>query len=245
MYANDILRNSFRLAHWESKADGDLWALIASELVSRPPNAIRVLKVKAHMAFEEASDSFQQWLVTGNAAADKLAKRALTAYVDGNNLQNRTTQESTQIDDAFRCAQKLHLLSLRIREVVKERPDSSHMPPLSSGAGEPREEKVEVKPWPFHQVQTFNSPTWDEKWLQLVQHYFALLEWPSVDQRLPVPISLVEIMLDLCLTFQVRVPVNLMRTQLKGPGVPVLLPKSRQSISFLPGKWARFSLPNA
>ena len=242
LYANDILRNGFRPAHWESKADGDLWTLTASELVSRPPNARHVFKVKAHVAFEEASDSFRRWLVTGNAASDKLAKRPLASYVEDNNLQNRTTQESTQIDDAFRCAQKLHQLSLRIRDVVKKKPDCSHMPPLSSGAGEPREEKVEVKPWPFHQAQTFNSSTWDEKWLLLVQHYFALLQWPSVDQRLPVPISLVEIMLDLCLTFQVRVPVNLMTTQLKGPGVPVLPPKSPAKY-FLPTRQMGAVLP--
>ena len=103
LYANDMIRNGFRPALWESKADGDLWALIASELVLRSPDSIHVYKVKAHMAFEEAANSFQQWLVTGNAAADKLAKRALASHVEDNNLQDRTTQESTQIDDAFRC----------------------------------------------------------------------------------------------------------------------------------------------
>ena len=191
------------------------------------------------MAFEEAANSFQQWLVTGNAAADKLAKRALASYVEDNNLQNRTTQESTQIDDAFRCAQKFHQLSLRIREVVKEKPDCPHVPLLSSGAGVSNEEKVVVKPC---QMQTFHSPTLDEKWLQLVQHYFTLLQWPSVDQVSPVSISLVEIVLHLCLTFQVRVPVNLMTTQLKGPGVPVLPPKSPAKY-FLPTRQMGAVLP--
>ena len=42
----------------------------------------------------------------------------------------------------------------------------------------------------------------------------------------PTPISLVEIMLDLCMTFQVRVPVNLQVTKLSGPDVPALAPKN-------------------
>ena len=86
------------------------------------------------------------------------------------------------------------------------------------------------------------NPTWDEKWLPLVQHYFALLQWPSVDQVSPVSISLVEIMLDFCLTFQVRVPVDLRTTQLKGPGVPILPPKSPAKY-FLPNRQMGAVLP--
>ena len=83
----------------------------------------------------------------------------------------------------------------------------------------------EVQPWQFDKVAHFNSPTWDENWLQLVQHYFSLLQWPGLEQRNPTPTSVVEIMLNLCLTFQVRVPVNLQVTKLSGPDVPVLAPK--------------------
>ena len=83
----------------------------------------------------------------------------------------------------------------------------------------------EAQPWHFDIIARFDSPTWDETWLQLVQHYFTLFKWSSLEQRNPAPISLVEIMLDLCLIFQVLVSVNLQVTKLSGPDVPVLAPK--------------------
>ena len=87
----------------------------------------------------------------------------------------------------------------------------------------------------------FTSSTWDEKWLQLVQHYFSLLRWP--DQEKPsVPMALVEIMLDPCVTFQVGVPVNLHVTKLQGPDVPVVMPKTPAKY-FLPTRKMALVLP--
>ena len=93
----------------------------------------------------------------------------------------------------------------------------------------------------FQTVTQFVSSTWDEKWLQLVQHYFTLLRWPNLEKP-SVPMALMEIMLDLCVTFQVRVPVNLQVTKLQGPDVPVVMPKTPAKY-FLPTRKMGLVLP--
>ena len=50
----------------------------------------------------------------------------------------------------------------------------------------------------------------------------SLPQWPGLEQRNPTPISLVEIVSDLCLTFQTRLQVHLQVTKVSGPDVPVL-----------------------
>ena len=54
--------------------------------------------------------------------------------------------------------------------------------------------------------------------------------------------ALMEIILDLCVTFQVRVPVNLHVTKLQGPDVPVVMPKSPAKY-FLPTRKMGMVLP--
>ena len=67
---------------------------------------------------------------------------------------------------------------------------------------------------PFTPPTSFGSKTWDEKWLQLYIHYFSCLTWPDPANPPSHPnvsqgVSFVELMMDLCITFQVRVPINL------------------------------------
>ena len=167
-YANEILTHGFHPSSWESRADGDLWPLIAAEMLSRPKDSIRVIKVKAHSSLEDAVDSFHQWLVARNAAADRWAKIALPTYVKENQLDSCAIPELTKIDDAFICSRLLHQISLHVRETVKE-PTALDVHQNRPG-GCPSEPSVEnVQPWHFDKVAHFNSPTWDEKWLHLVQ----------------------------------------------------------------------------
>ena len=173
-YASEVLAHGFHPSSWESRADGDLWSLIAAEMVSRPKDSIRFLKVKAHSSLEDAVDSFHQWLMAGNAAADRLAKATLTTYLKENKMESRALHDTTKIDDAFVCSRLLHQISLHVRDTIKQAPAmDTHQDTLDSRPVEnlPSED---VQPWQLDKVAHFNSPTWDENWLQLVQHYFSL-----------------------------------------------------------------------
>ena len=187
-HANEVLTHGFHPSSWESRADGDLWSLVAAEMVSTPKDSIRVLKVKAHSSLEDAVDSFHQWLVAGNAAADSLAKATLTTYLKENKAESRSLHETTTIDDAFVCSRLLHQISLHVRDTIKESPamdtrqDTLDSRPVENLPSE------DVRPWQLDKVAHFNPPTWDEIWLQLVQ-YFSLLQWPELEQRNPTPIS--------------------------------------------------------
>ena len=53
------------------------------------------------------------------------------------------------------------------------------------------------------------SNTWDDKWLNLVAHYFSLLKWPQPEPAHARPMSMMEMMLEFFLAFQILLPVNL------------------------------------
>ena len=225
-YAKEVLTRGLHPSSWEeARADGNLWSLIASKIVSQSKDSIRVLKVKAHTSLEDTVSSFHQWLRAGKAAADRLAKSALASFVTKSNAENRALHETTKIDDAFACSKLLHQISLHVRDTSRESPEQGNHQNAPDGRPTGNISLGEVQPWQFDTTARFNSPIWGEKWLQLIQHYFSLFRWPSLEQRNPTPISLVEIMLHFCLTFQFRVPVNLQVTKLSGHGVPVPAPK--------------------
>ena len=191
-YASDILAHGCHLSSWESRADGDLWSLIAAEIVTRPKDSVRVFKVKAHSSPEDAVDAVHQWLAAGNAAADKMAKTTLAVYTQESSFQTRVIQETTRIDHAFVCSKVLHRISLHLREKLKEEPSDEvrQNPPFVCNLTQEN-----TREWQLEKLEYFNSPTWDDKWLQLVQHYFSLLKWPAMEEKL----ALIEIMLDLCI----------------------------------------------
>ena len=138
----------------------------------------------------------------------------------------------------------LHQCSLKLRDRIKEtekRTIRCVQDQTQQVAESPLDAAPNCAQWVFPPVTTFDSTTWDEKWLQLVQHYFSLLKWPDLEQP-SAPVALVEIMLDLCISFQVRVPVNLQVTKLQGPGVPVVMPKTPAKY-FLPTRKMALVLP--
>ena len=99
-YANELPTHGFHLSSWEVRADGYLWSLIASEIVSRPKSSIRLLKIKAHTSLEDAVDSFRERLAAGNAAADRFTKSALASFVAENKVENQASIETTRMKDA-------------------------------------------------------------------------------------------------------------------------------------------------
>ena len=61
---------------WAAGPVSDLWSAIAAEVVTRPPGFITVTKVKSHLDPSEASGTYEQRLIAGNAKADFWAKQA-------------------------------------------------------------------------------------------------------------------------------------------------------------------------
>ena len=80
--------------------------------------------------------------------------------------------------------------------------------------------------WTPQRTSAVDSSTWDDKWITLVRQYFGLLRWPDEIPPNDAGISLLEIMLYLCISFQVRPPITAAVSKLRLPEVPVLPPKS-------------------
>ena len=72
--------------------------------------------------------------------------------------------------------------------------------------------------WSFRGLTFFVNPTRDENWLRLTQHYFAQLKWPQSEPQNETGVSLMELMLDLLIAFQVRIPVNISANHIRLPG---------------------------
>ena len=75
---NRLLFSGFDPFQWVAGPDVDLWAAIAAEVISRPPQFIPITKVKSHSDPSLASDCYERWLIAGNAKADHWAKLALS-----------------------------------------------------------------------------------------------------------------------------------------------------------------------
>ena len=61
--------------------------------------------------------------------------------------------------------------------------------------------------FPLEIPEVFPGKKWDPRWLTLVCHYLGSIRWPQCPASGP-PISLMEMMVDLFVTFQVTAPVN-------------------------------------
>ena len=154
--ANDILTHGFQMSKWEGRADGDLWSLIAAELISRPVGHAQVFNVTAHSSREHAVDCFQQWLVAGNDAADKAAKQSLMSLVSKNNLGSLRIRETSSLHDAFVSSEMLHQLSLKLREIIKgtekqtpgEKPSEALALPNTPG---------DTNPWSFQAIAPYST----------------------------------------------------------------------------------------
>ena len=229
--ANDILANGFKPSSWEARADGDLWALTAAELISRPNESIQRLKVKAHSSPAEAVDSFHHWLIAGNAAVDRLAKLTLA-------LCKREPPSKSNFPGNLTCSQLLHQMSLYVRETVKEVPKENMPRQICADHNDDFQPLEETQPWQFQQLAKFDSQTWCEKWLQLVQHYYAFAAVAQFGAEKARPHFSVEIMRGLCLRSKYQSIYSLPSSR----DVPVLAPKAPAKYC-LPTRQMRMVLP--
>ena len=227
---------------WASGPDTDLWSALAAEIISRPPGMITVTKVRSHLDLELACNSRDRWLILGNSKADSLAKQALSTHLRTKVLWNPAVERQA-IHDAFLASQFLHDLSDKVFALRRSR--------TANTVGDTPSPQVQTIPdprtfqvWSFQTLSSFPCETWDKNFVLLLQHYFTLLVWPQGEWEHDPGISLLEIMLDFCITFQTRLPINVAANRLRSPGIPVLPPKSPAKYVLLTRKLARTLPPD-
>ena len=228
--------------HWVSGPDVDLWAAIAAEVITRPPQCISITKVKSHQDPSLVAGYYERWLVAGNAKADHWAKLALS---DLSRLKPRcdSLAERQALQDAFLSSQFLHDLSDKVFALRKNLGQDEDIPlPQIPASSLPDPRIFQVRS--FQSCSSSSDTTWDSNFLLLLQHYFTLLEWPVGERKQDPGISLLEIMLDFCITFQTRLPINVAANRLRIPGIPVLPPKSPAKYVLLSRALARTLPPD-
>ena len=166
--------------------------------------------------------------------ADLYAKKALTTF--GKTIPNwDPMRERRAISQAVVASQFLHDLSERVFLLRKE--TSTHQP---EGEGLPLQKWIPQDPdprtfslWTFKPITPQGHPTWDENWINIVQHYFSL-KWPQGGFASDPGISLLELLLDLCITFQIRAPSMQLQTNSGCLVSRCYHSNHRQSMSFSP-----------
>ena len=237
MHLCRLLKVGFDPFVWASGPDTDLWSALAAEIISRPPGMITVTKVKSHLDPEWATNSRDRWLILGNSKADSLAKQALSIHSRTRVLWN-SSGERQAINYAFLASQFLHDLSDKVFALCRSQTAGAvgeTLCPQARTLPDPRTFQV----WSFQTLSSFPYDTWDKNFMLLLQHYFTLLVWPQGGWEHDPGISLLEIMLDFCITFQTRLPINVAANRLRSPGIPVLPPKSPAKYVLLTRKPAR------
>ena len=217
---NSILSCGFDRQAWDTKADIDLWVEIAAEIVARPAGLAKVTKVKSHVDSARLITPYDHWIKEGNDAADGYAKAALRT-LQRSLIGWCPVAEGQAIDQAFlasRCLQDLSERAFRLRK------DNPLPPPLETAPSQPTPGvcPVSYSSWTPQRTSPVASCTWDDRWITLVLHYFGQLKWPDEVPAADSGISLLEIMLDFCISFRVRPPINAPLSKLRLPEVPVL-----------------------
>ena len=118
------------------------------------------------------------------------------------------SSEKHRMEQAFLATQYLHDLSSTLFKIRNEQeiPRSQARGQVQAQIAQPLDES-NFEVFQFQPPSPFLSPKWDPKWLALVDHYFSLIRWPRGQASGP-PISLLEVMVDLLITFQISTPVN-------------------------------------
>ena len=186
------------------------WRFVETDISGCPHKTPRIYP-SHHRNPGDAKDPTDLWTILGNDHADKVAKDELCAQIRYNHWSTTRYKDYDQcIKDSVLCSEYLHEISKMVFKERKpvERPTVQHVIELQDAP------EVEVRYVPLYQQPSPipESKMRDPKWLQLVLHYFSLLRWPDPDQVpqvTPIPTSLLELMLDCFISFQILPPVNL------------------------------------
>ena len=256
-----LLEQPFDIFTWRTHPNLDLWSEITSTLAAKGPSSFQIDKVKAHRSVHHANGLLDQWTITGNDKADSLAKKSIFDYLESIGLSSKALrdQELFNLTIAEETSKMLHHLSIKAFALRKEReqlttrtqaeaeheeaaehpPPSEELPPHQPSADLPKTKWDVPPPW------MIPNPTWSPQWLYLVCHYFSKLSWPDPQERQPGCISLLEIMLDLFISFQTCGPVNIRgnKTRVK-VALPPDVPPGKMSYYYLPDRNEQKQLPN-
>ena len=205
-----ILRAPFDPFHFRAHPNFDLWLRISQLLWTRPPNLVQVFKIKAHRSLTDIADVTQQWLALGNQNADDLAKQTLRDRIQvlctGNSAWSLQSEKQS-LNQAFLATHYLHDVSTELSKIRNENSNlSTHAPEGESASDALALDESRFAPSPFP-IPEISGTKWDPRWLTLVCYYFGTIKWPQ--DAAPGPhISLMEMMVDFFISFQVTSPVN-------------------------------------
>ena len=193
-----ILSYGFDFVSWRSHPNVDLWSRIAAQVVTRPAGSITITKVKSHQSIPENASAEEKWKAQGNDFADRSAKNAVKTYLDAKVPNYREWKR-----DEEESAKTLALL----HEVLNSRKKQLPQPQADPNEDAPQEDPL-VPHAPFYVINEVDvsGNTWDPRWFES----FPLLTWPPADQNPPGPmVSLLELMLDCLILYQILPPTTL------------------------------------
>ena len=231
---NNISSSNLDMFTLRGHPNYDLWTQIVSFLAAKGPANFSVQKIKAHRSHEEARGVEDNWLITGNEKADGAAKQALFQgkLHHGHPIWS-ASDERKLIQQAKACGQFLSRVTQHAMSLRKDR-EPHHQEEHDAEARAPPEEQILVQR-PVPRPWSFPNSIWDPNWLLLMCHYFNELRWPSEDSADPGKVSLLELMLDLFITFQTSGPLNVRTLGRKFlQDVPIQARSSKYAYYYLP-----------
>ena len=208
---SDILETGFDVFRYRSHPNFDLWVRVHHLLITRPPGSVKVEKVKSHQDNIHLLGHAAQWKARGNDAVDALAKRTLEEFNTSRLAQRpewQTAHENRRLDQAYLATQFLHELSLLLFKTRNSEnvDDQERLVPEAELLGNPPADSFQL--FPVGIPVSFPGKKWDGRWLTLVCHYFAQLQWTSSPAPLAGEISCLEVLVDLLISYQVHTPLN-------------------------------------
>ena len=208
---SDILETGFDVFRYRSHPNFDLWVRVHHLLITRSPGSVKVEKVKSHQDDIHLLGHAAQWKARGNDAVDALAKRTLQEFNTFRLAQRpewQTAHENRRLDQAYLATQFLHELSLLLFKTRNSGnvDDQERIVPEAELLGNPPADSFQL--FPVGIPVSFPGKKWDGRWLTLVCHYFAQLQWTSSPAPLAGEISCLEVLVDLLISYQVHTPLN-------------------------------------
>ena len=201
-------QHGFHFVDWRNHPNSDLWSQIAALIVSRRPNCVTITKVKSHGSLPSDAPEDERWKTQGNDFVDKCAKGAVRRYLDLEipHFRSWVHDEENQTDFAIKCTSILHDISNHVF-LARKAKSTQHDPAVSHEA---QPSGAEIIYQPHFTLNSLDDSciTWDPKWLDLVKQYFSKLRWPAIDSSGPM-VSLLELMLDCLISYQILPPINL------------------------------------
>ena len=217
---DQVALEAFRRGH----PNFDLRVQMANVTVSRPPRSSQVVQIKSHQGPSAALTSVEAWKIRGNYKADKLTTEHLLQEVSQSQepaLQHRAQNYSRFIGNAIQCAFMLQDISHLVFQARKGREETRNAQNEEHVMNEELlDPTVVFSPRVIDRNLIPTSSTLDAKWLVLVAHYTSFLKWPQPEPAQALPISMMEMMLDCCLAFQILPPVSLRLLKRDHEGLP-------------------------